>query len=266
MTFRESLEITKLDLSKLIVIPSGGSGGFFCEFDITPKDFLRYAKEDLRESGGRNIINGLSNAKRAIDCQIDNVLHNLGLDYHKPNKAVERFLSHIDFKDDISFKLKIISALNLAPGFLIGKTRTVRNKLEHYYKIPSIEEAKESIDIADLFIRSVDGILRLPTNEFYITDEQNYLEKPNEHYENFKTGYFINFDPKIKEIEFNIRIDDRQLPIPKFTISNSNIEFFGFIRLMFSIDDDSELTESFKIISQLINHPIPVKHIKVEQY
>jgi len=264
MTFRESLALTKLDLSKLIIIPSGGGGGFSCDFDISPKDFLRYAKEDLNGSEGRNTINALSNAKRAIDCQIDDILLNLGLDYHKLPKSVEVFVKCLEFKDDISFKLKIISALNLAPSFLVSKTRIIRHKLEHYYKVPSIEETKEAIDIADLFIRSIDGIVRIPTNEFYITDQENYRMEQNTHHEYFEKGYYFDFDSKSKNVELSILLpENRERSV---IINNDSPEFYGFIRLMFSIDDEFELTESFKIISQLINHPIPIKHIKVEQY
>ena len=40
-------------------------------FKLIPLDFLKFAKEDFNEKNIRNLINSLSNIKRAINCQID---------------------------------------------------------------------------------------------------------------------------------------------------------------------------------------------------
>jgi hypothetical protein len=135
--------------------------------------------------------------------------------------------------------------------------------LEHHYKTPSIDEANDSIDIADLFIRSIEGLLKLPTSDFYITDEKHYQKDYNIFHENFDSGYLFSFDlgeDKIKLREIYPGSRDTIIYVP-----NTEPEFFGFIRLMNSIDDDFELTNSFKVIAQLINHPTPSKHIDVIQ-
>lgn len=264
MTFQDSLKNTKLDFSKIIIIPSGGGTSLKYDFEINPRDFLKYAKEDIASKEIRGIINSISNSKRAIDCQIDNVLYNLGIDYHKIPKSVENFVKCFEIANDTSFKSKLISALNLAPNFLISKTRVVRHRLEHHYKTPSIDEANDSIDIADLFIRSIEGLLKLPTSDFYITDEKHYQKDYNAFHENFDSGYLFSFDlgeDKIKLREIYPGSRDTIIYVP-----NTEPEFFGFIRLMNSIDDDFELTNSFKAIAQLINHPTPSKHIDVIQY
>jgi hypothetical protein len=175
MNFKNSLNNLKLDLTKLVIIPSGGTGGFEFEFDINSKDFLKYAKEDLHSGNDRGIINGITNAKRAIDCQIDEIMCRLGLDYQNMPISLETFVSYIEFKEDIPYKLKVVQGINLAPGLIISKFRNLRNKLEHLYQIPTIDEVKEAIDIAELFIRSMEGHYKSETNEFEITDKNNFI-------------------------------------------------------------------------------------------
>ena len=67
-------------MTKLVFLPSGGTGLNFDEFDITPRDFLRYAKDDFQSQSEAGLINALSNAKRAIDCQIDTAIRSMGID------------------------------------------------------------------------------------------------------------------------------------------------------------------------------------------
>ena len=259
MTFKESLQKTKLDLTKLVLIPSGGSSGFYSEFDISPKEFLKFAKEDLLSNESRSPINALTNSKRAIDCQIDEVLCRLGIDYLALPDSLHTFVRHFKFEDDISFKLKIIQCLNLAPGLIINKARSLRNKLEHSYVKPTIYEVKEAIDIADLFIRSIDGKHNNQTNEFCITDEKNHVRDFE-----FKLGYDIDFEPDKKILK--IFESDSGKRKGQIKSTNNDPEFYGFIRLMNSIDDPIELIESFKVIVQLIDHPINEKYIGIRQY
>lgn len=258
MNFLESLNTTKLDFTNLVVIPNGGSNIIGLNFALSPKDFLKYAKEDLYTRDARGVINSISNAKRAIDCQVDCLLSCFGIDYDKPHKSTEGFVSCFNFDDDISYKLKIIQCLNLAPSFIISKYRNLRNKLEHLYQLPLIVEAKEAVDIAELFIRSIEGYYGGLTNYFHITDINNYIDEYS-----FRNGYDFSYDPENKKLNLLEIIDGNRHNIIEIDVANP--EFLGFIRLMNSIDDEFELTESFKVIAKLINHPTPAKHIKVYQ-
>ena len=168
------LKDTKIDLTKAYLVPSAGGAYLDSKFDLTPKDFLRFAKQDLKQEDDRGIINSLTNSKRAIDCLTDETLEKCGIKCNDFSSDIKNFIDQFDLDDDIPIKLKIIHALNLAPSILISKTRALRNKLEHYYQKPSINEAKEALDIADLFIRSVEGKFSSLTNYFGLTDEKNY--------------------------------------------------------------------------------------------
>lgn len=45
------------------------------KFDVTPHEYLEFMEEDLKGEDKRNLINALSNAKRALDCQIESLLY-----------------------------------------------------------------------------------------------------------------------------------------------------------------------------------------------
>ncbi|MBR8535425.1 hypothetical protein KDU71_07620 [Carboxylicivirga sediminis] len=257
MNLLELLIKTKLDLTKLIVIRSGGDASVYSDIAIRPIDFLKFAKEDLRAENDRGIINALSNAKRAIDCQIDIILDDIGINYTEIQDSVTPFINCFEDKNDLSYKLKIVQGLNLAPGFVIGKYRTLRNKLEHLYEIPTIEEVKEAIDIAELFVRSITGYYNSRLNDFYITDEKNYLKDFD-----YKKGYEISF----RGGKFNICEMDNKNRINEIDLTPKDSAYFGLVRVMNSFDDSFEVIESLKILMSLLNHPMPIKHIKATVY
>jgi len=72
ITVEEKEELIKNILKRKDGIPSWG----YREepiFEIIPKDFLKFAKSDLKIKAKRSSINVLSNVKRAIDSQIDSI-------------------------------------------------------------------------------------------------------------------------------------------------------------------------------------------------
>jgi hypothetical protein len=47
-------------------------------FQIEPREFLKFAEQDLITGGPHGFINALSNAKHAIDCQIEGIIFSFG--------------------------------------------------------------------------------------------------------------------------------------------------------------------------------------------
>lgn len=255
------LKETKLDLTKVYFILNSGEGFDDNVFEITPKDFLRFAKHDLKQNDERGFINSLTNSKRAIDCQVDEALEKLGIGYQSFSNETTTFLRHFDLNDDIPIKLKIIHALNLAPSLIIFKTRTLRNKLEHIYQMPTHIEAQEALDVADLFIRSIQGKMKIFINDFSLTDEHNYNE---ENHWNLNNGLEINFSTANKKFEIR-KLINFKMQEEVITILPKDKEFCCLIRLMFSVDDDIEIEESFRAILKQIEHPIPSEKVSVIQ-
>jgi hypothetical protein len=65
-------------------------GGIYKEitplWDLSPSELLTFADNDLARGSDRYaLVNALSNAKRALHCQVDSILYSLGLLNISPN-------------------------------------------------------------------------------------------------------------------------------------------------------------------------------------
>ncbi|MBA0885481.1 hypothetical protein [Flavobacterium undicola] len=249
MIFKES----KIDLTKGFYVPTVGQGYLENEFELTPKDFLKFAKQDLKQDDERGYINSLTNSKRAIDCQIDEVLNKIGINYKKISPEIEKYLDYFEFEKDIPYKLKIINSLNLAPSLIISKTRNIGNKLEHIYEKPTKEDVREALDVADLLIRSISAKIDIIQTDFGITDEKNLTCN---FLLNFENGIIFYFDTKKRHLKIESRIKNID---QKSVILNSNDKgYCGILRMMFSQNDDFELEESLKATLKHIGHQMPL--------
>lgn len=260
--FLNILKLSKLNLTNLYLTTDFGTEIKKSTTEISPKDFLRFAKQDLKEGNEKGFINSLTNSKRAIDCQVDNTLEILGIKSDNFNTEFKEYVDLFEFEDDIPIKLKIIHSINLAPSLIISKTRTLRNKLEHVYQKPKSNDVKEALDIADLFIRSVEGKMTGIFTEFYLTDDKNCNEESN--WKVF-THLFFNYNPD--ELNFTISLKsvlDSDDTIEEIIINANDKEFCGLLNLMFSNTDDFESEDALKKLLKFIGHPIPSEKVNIE--
>ena len=132
-------------------------------FDITPKDFLKYAEYDLNNEYTHHLINSLSNIKRAIDCQLDSLLYGFGL-FEKSKIQKWNFPTKIDYLN----RLEVIS-----PRILL-KINQKRNLLEHEYIRPNKSDVEDALDIAILFIVYTDKYL---LNAIVSCEPYNFIEE-----------------------------------------------------------------------------------------
>ena len=114
-------------------------------FDISPQDFIKYAEIDLSNKYEHNIINALSNSKRALDCQLDTLLFSFGF-YKISQKEFWNFPK----------KLILMSELGVIAPRILHKINKQRNLLEHQFIKPPKETVEDFLDIAMLFIASTD--------------------------------------------------------------------------------------------------------------
>lgn len=128
---------------------SGGSP-LASDFEQDAEDFLR-AAEDAFEL--ENYASALTDAKRTIHCQIDEVMASLGFPWRRTG---------------IRKKLDTVRRCGFAAPRIIHKVNSARNLLEHEYVKPSANKAAEALDIATLFVhasrRHLDGFM----GEFYV--------------------------------------------------------------------------------------------------
>ncbi len=127
------------------------------KFEVSSEMYLKFAKEDFKLNNTRGLINSLSNAKRAIDNQIESILYSLGYIEGDKNHINKEFIKkYYDEEEEIGItdNIKLLVILELCPSFLIPKIRNLRNQVEHDYIIPTRKSVKEAIEVAEMFINS----------------------------------------------------------------------------------------------------------------
>ena len=109
---------------------------------LSAEEFLKFAQKDLiNPQERRNIVNCLTNCKRAIDCQLDNLIKKLG---YLPISTKKKW--------HFPQKIQFLRTRGVIAPRILEKVNALRNDLEHRYKVPTIDEAEEAFDIATLFI------------------------------------------------------------------------------------------------------------------
>lgn len=129
---------------------SGGIDFSFPEFDFYAYDYLEFAEEELDKNTDASLINCISNLKRAMDCQLDTFLHVFNLHY-AINKRNLKFETKLEFLKECGvFNSRSLVRLN-----------TVRNKMEHEYKRPKIEDIEVYYDLVVSFISVLERTMLL---------------------------------------------------------------------------------------------------------
>lgn len=230
----------KIDYTDCKLLEYDYLGDFIDVFTITPLDYLAFAKESFLLNSNKGLIDALSNAKRAIDCQIDSIISVLGYDYKKFDernsyKFTKQFIkSFYVGKTSIGLteKIKLLNVLNIMPTLLISKNRNLRNIIEHEYVIPKNEEVQEAIEIAELFIYSSNKKIS-DTNRSIIFGS-NYFIEERERVD--RTTYqFTRMKPKYVCIEYNIHkkfnfdiviVNEDEKIFPYNSFSTKNEEYY----------------------------------------
>ena len=115
--------------------------------DITPAQYLEFARKDLEgDSEARNIINALGNIKRALHLQVDTIAE--GYAYHKLKRSSK-----------FPAKLEFLGEMGIATPSIISKLNTLRNKVEHDYAVPELEQIKDYCDVVELFLRATESTI-----------------------------------------------------------------------------------------------------------
>lgn len=116
---------------------------------ISPKKFLEFAKESLKEGREVDLVNTCSNLKRAMHGQVDQVLGHFSLLEKAKNRRMgfpERF--------------KIVGGLGFKTPSSLKKFNKIRNVLEHDYEYQLDETLLRSLlDLIELYIEHTDLII-----------------------------------------------------------------------------------------------------------
>lgn len=145
-------------------------------FKLKAKDFLNFAELDLKGDSKRDIINALSNIKRAIENRMDCLLFIFG--YSKISK-------NFNFPD----KLNKLNKLNIVAPRILAKINKIRNLLEHEYKIPKKSQVEDALDVAILFLESTKNFLKKFVKDFACYSKKHSIwVKFNKKYDGIEIG------------------------------------------------------------------------------
>ncbi|MCS3442146.1 hypothetical protein [Microbacterium phyllosphaerae] len=160
--FQALFEAVGLSHGEWDLVPSSGMGSSFSAFELQPSDYVRQAEADLlHETDGAN-LNAVSNAKRAISCQIDEIL---------------TYFGYGALRWDNGRKVRTIASMGITAPRILGKLNATRNLLEHSYRRVTRNEAEDAVDVATLFVAAASPVLRMFPGEFFIssaTDQEHY--------------------------------------------------------------------------------------------
>jgi len=245
-----------VDFTRTIMSIDSGTRLQF-DFDINPAEYLSFAKQDRKQGGKRGKINAISNAKRAIDLQIERIFKSIGHDTENvPNYYQEFSKEYCEEKVDIPLKLRMINALGMAPISIISEIRNPRNKTEHQYLLPTDPEVRTAVEIAELFISVTERRL-VDVWDFEISDSKKISK-------NEQSGIICWLDRHDGGIEIchYDRITHERL---FYIIQLTEIEHAILFRMCFLLEQEEELLATLRYFLKRLNHPIPSNKIKIRQ-
>lgn len=108
-------------------------------FELTPKDFLDFAGDDLKGGSDGDSINALGNIKRSIDCLFDSLLFAVGF---LEDSKQERWT----FPEKMNF----LGEIGIITPYILGRINSARNLLEHEFKKPNRIDVETAYDVATL--------------------------------------------------------------------------------------------------------------------
>lgn len=129
-----------------VIHPSGAAGPdlVFPAFDLMPFDYLEFAEGELAKTSSDSRINCVAHLKRAVECEIDTLLAILQLTKHLEN---------------FPRKLEFVEATGIVSARSLGKLNAMRNRMEHEYANPDMEELEVYFDLSSSFIQTIEGYI-----------------------------------------------------------------------------------------------------------
>jgi hypothetical protein len=151
--------------------PSGDRILYNSKFDISPREFLHHAEQNIFSSNDLDLINGISNLKRAIDCSLDGFFASLGILKKLKSIKIERR------KVSISDKLSFIGEIADFTPKSINRLNKVRNELEHDYKRPRVLDMEVYYDLVFALIIVNENLCFMHSTIGFIDNSERFISK-----------------------------------------------------------------------------------------
>jgi hypothetical protein len=120
-------------------------------FELQARDYLGFAEEELDKANTAGLVNCVHHLKRAMDCQVDMYLDFLDL-YEFVRRRNLKFEKKMDF----------IAAIGIYNARSLARLNSIRNRMEHDYEIPEIQDMQVYFDLVAAFISVLELATMIP--------------------------------------------------------------------------------------------------------
>ncbi|MEA4863298.1 MAG: hypothetical protein AB7F40_08000 [Victivallaceae bacterium] len=267
---QELFSVAKVDYTRLYIADDlCGCQDYLSRYELRAEDYLQFAKCDFRSGAdARARINAVTNAKRAIDCQIDNILFSLRYNFKKePQKIVERMMAMYcdgESKKTLksALKLALIASIDLSPMVLISDARKLRHSVEHTYVVPKQRDVETAIEVAELFIGTTHD-RRLDAINFRISDTK--LEATNK-YDRILGIEYNNDDDCSEPASLRyIELSGNDMKEWVCELNPDSMEYWLCVRMSFLKKSDGDFLNTFIELLKLAKKDIPYDRIKIKE-
>jgi hypothetical protein len=199
-------------------------------FEIHAQHFLDIAEEDLLSNDLRGNINALTNAKRAIDCQVEAIIEVLSL------RKARQF----------PVKLERINEIGLVAPRVLKRLNKLRNALEHDFVSPSRDEVEDFIDVASLFIELSNGLFRMYAWQFAVYHQQTHGNK---------NGFQVNLNRDDNSMEVNMYKTNGK--VATYIVNPGEDEYIPLVKLAIKTDWGDSIETDEQLIQNMIQSITP---------
>jgi hypothetical protein len=134
----------------------------------------------------------------------------------------------------------------------------LRNKLEHFYQRPKKILVSESLELAELFVLSIESKINIIPGQFSITDCKNQIKEQG----HFWTCIYVDFDYQHRKLI--LRFYKERQNIGEILLTENDEIFFGIVKMINNLNDQSEMEDALKVFLKILNHPIPEQNINLK--
>src|SRR6266404_4219955 len=258
------LERTAFDWKNLTLMKEGGTILEF-KYPLPPKFFLKIAKEDLRERSDRGLVNALSNAKRAIDCQSDTFLSAIGLspkDVQKQlGKTVISSLEQFVTNTEQPLKFRVLESLGIVTPAIVSRVRRIRNLLEHQYKKPSAPAVRDVIDVSSLYVSACEGAMNTFLESVHFEVDEPSISAHKEKF--YERNMSVELDWKRPQIAVNYWNQMRR-ERAHTTLKPKDDSYLAWLRVLFALRAEDEMEKAIAMAASLSGYPLEAKNIKIK--
>lgn len=176
------------------MVCEGGSGLnlAFPDHELMPFDYLEFARQSLAAGQDvKNRIDCVSHLKRALECELDTIFGVMGIELARDERNVPT-------------KLKMIGELGILDARSLSRLNQVRNKVEHLYSEPPLENLEIYFDLVAAVVYALDGYMFMLAQSGK-TEWSGDPEGVKDRESSVAVGVTLRFDPSRPEVVISVR-------------------------------------------------------------